>query len=355
MRAPIACGAAALALGLLSTLSSLGAAGWDVTALPRVDAQKPLGGLAREIDPGFHTISPGAYDGQWYWGIAVDPLATGRAHADFDHPAYRYSHPFFGWLGWLLSAGQNGAAATVLLVVGLLSLGGAAVVAGLLGRTGWEGLAIALNPGLVYSASHELTEPLSALLLAGALLAHARGRRAATVVLLALLVLSKEPFVLVPPALALWEVLRRRERPARAATLLLAVLPAAAWWLWVRVHLGAWLTAGPVNLLVWPGQGWYKAFVLAARHTYDVDPTQNQFGEATLVVLVVLVGILLVAVVPALRLRTPAAAAYLPLVALLSCLGPGGTIYERDILRAAAVTLVLVPFLGTGLRRRGSE
>ena len=52
-----------------------------------------MGAAARTVDPHFHTVHPGAYDGQFYWGIAIDPLATGDVHRSFDNASYRYGHP----------------------------------------------------------------------------------------------------------------------------------------------------------------------------------------------------------------------------------------------------------------------
>jgi hypothetical protein len=119
----------ALVAATLAVIPSLRPAGWDVTALPRVASNTPLGADARRIDPGFRTVQAGAYDGQFYWAIALDPLATGSIHRAVDEPSYRYGHPLYGWLGWIFSAGQGTAAAAALLAVGLASLGAAAAAA----------------------------------------------------------------------------------------------------------------------------------------------------------------------------------------------------------------------------------
>ena len=65
---------------------------------------------ASALDPGFRGVHSAGYDGQFYWGIAVDPLALGSVHRYFDKPSYRYGHPLYGWLGWLVSGGQATAA-----------------------------------------------------------------------------------------------------------------------------------------------------------------------------------------------------------------------------------------------------
>src|SRR4051812_49291681 len=107
---PLACGVLAVALSATAIVASIRPEGWSLTALPRVDAATPMGAAARARDPSFHTVHPGAYDGQFYWGIAVDPIATGNVHQAFDTASYRYGHPLYGWLGWLFSAGQARAA-----------------------------------------------------------------------------------------------------------------------------------------------------------------------------------------------------------------------------------------------------
>ena len=338
-----------MALTLLVMVPSLRPAGWSLTVLPRVDSATGMGAAAKARDPGFRTIHPGAYDGQWYWGISVDPLATGDVHQSFDDAPYRYGHPLYGWLGWLGSAGQARAAPAALVVLNLLAIAAAAFLAGLLGRagggSGWEGLFVALNPGLLYAAAHDLTEPLSAALLLGGLYAYLHNRRIAAIACFALLILSKEPFVTVPFAVAAWELLRRRVRARDALLLTVSVVPAAIWWIAMRIHLGAWFTANTHTAFALPLAGWKRALLEAGEHSYSFDPTQNQFGEATIIVAAAVGGLLLVAGLLALRLRGPFEAAFLPLLVLVACLSPTATVYERDLLRSVSVTLLFVPFV----------
>jgi len=249
---PAACAVLAVGAASVVLVGALRPVGWNLTALPRVADNTQMGAAARAHDPGFHTVETGAYDGQFYWGVAVDPVATGDVHQAFDKASYRYGHPLLGWLGWLLSAGQARAVPAALLAVGLAALGVAAAAASLLGRAfgreGWEGLFVAANPGLLYSAVHDLAEPLSAALLLGGLLAYVRGRRVAAAVCFALLVLSKEEFVLVPLALAAWTLVRRRARGRELAVLVACIAPAAVWWIYARLQLGAWFTTGETAL-----------------------------------------------------------------------------------------------------------
>jgi hypothetical protein len=348
MLVPAACGVLAVAAAVVALVPVLRPAGWSLTSLPRVDDHTGMGAAARARDPGFHTVQTGAYDGQFYWGIAVDPIATGDVHQAFDKASYRYGHPLLGWLGWLLSAGQARAAPAALLAAGLASLAAAAVAASLLGRTfgrqGWEGLFVAANPGLLYSAAHDLAEPLSAALLLGGLLAYTRGRRLVAAACFGLLVLSKEQFVLVPLAVASWELLRRRARVREAAALLVCVLPAVAWWVYARLQLGAWFTTGDTALTS-PLAGWKRAVLDAGVGTYSPDGALNVAAESTLVVLAALLILLGLAGLLALRLRGPTDAAYIVIGVIAACLAPNATTLLRDALRNVSVPLTLVPFV----------
>lgn len=346
--APAACGGLALAAAILALIAALRPVGWDLTALPRVADNTEMGAAARAHDPGFHTVHLGAYDGQFYWGVAVDPIATGNVHQAFDKASYRYGHPLLGWLGWLLSAGRARAAPAALLAVGLATLAAAAVTASLLGRAlggrGWEGLFVAANPGLLYAAVHDLAEPLSAALLLAGLLAHARGRRLAAAACFGLLVLSKEEFLLVPLAVATWELLRRRARVREALVLAACLLPAAGWWIYARMQLGAWFTTGQTALAL-PLSGWRRSLLDAGVGIYSPNGALNVAEESTVVVVGGLLVLLAAAGVLALRLRAPTDAVYLVLAAVTACLAPNATTLLRDVLRNVSVPLTLVPFV----------
>jgi hypothetical protein len=345
---PAACGVLAVVAALVALIPVLRPAGWSLTALPRVDANTGMGAAALARDPGFHTVTTGAYDGQFYWGIAVDPIATGNVHQAFDKASYRYGHPLLGWLGWLLSAGQARAAPAALLAAGLASLFVAAVAASLLGRAfgrqGWDGLFVAANPGLIYASVHDLAEPLSAALLLGGLLAYTRGRRLVAAVCFGLLVLSKEQFVLVPLAVAAWELLRGRARLREPWLLVACVLPAVCWWVYARAHFGEWFTSGD-TALTFPLRGWRRALLDAGIGTYSPNGALNMADESTLVVLAALLVLLALAGLLALRLRGPTDAAYVVIGVVAACLAPNATSFLRDALRNLSVLLTLVPFV----------
>jgi hypothetical protein len=347
-RVQLACGALALTLTGVALVPLLRPVGWNVTALVRVASLgTPMGERAHAIDPRFRTVSNG-YDGQFYWGIGIDPLATGYIHQRFDNASYRYGHPLLGWVAWLLSADQRRAVPGALLAACLVSMFAAGAAAARLGQrlgsSGWEGLFVALNPGLIFAATHDLTEPLSAALMFAGLLAYLRDRRGLAAVWFALLILSKEQFALVPAALAAWDLVRAPRRPVRALVLGASILPAVVWWTYARLQLGDWFTSGSWVLGA-PLAGWRRTLTDAGVWSYAQGYYQFLTGEAILPIVVPLLALFALAGVLALRRRGPIDAVYLVLGLLVLCLGWNATYILRDALRNVALLLALVPFV----------
>jgi hypothetical protein len=345
---PLACGALALLLTTVALVPLLRPVGWDVSALPRVSGPgSPMGDRAKAIDPSFHTVI-NAYDGQFYWGIAIDPLARGYIHQRFDNASYRYGHPLLGWVGWALSGNNSRSVPEALLAACLVSIFAAGALAArlgqMLGGSGWEGLFVALNPGLLFAATHDLTEPLSATLMFAGLIAYLRGRRGFAAVWFALLILSKEQYALVPAGLALWDLIRSRHRLRNAVVLAVSILPAAIWWTYARLQLGDWFLSGSW-VVGTPLAGWRRTLTDDGVWSYARGYYQFLTGEATLVVVISLLGLLAIAGVRAMRLRTPVDLVYLLLAALAVCLAWNATYILRDALRNVSLLLALVPFV----------
>jgi hypothetical protein len=310
-------------------VAALRPAGWDVTSLPRVASNTQLGAVAKRIDPGFHVVDRSDYDGQFYWAVAVDPLATGPAHRAVDKPTYRYGHPLLGWIAWVLSGGQAGAAAGALLAACLLSLAAAAFLAGELGGVAAAAFTFC-SPGLLYAAVHGLAEPLLVALVLGAFVA----RRPYALAVCALAPLAKEQLVVVPIVFALWEV----RSPRRAATWLATLVPAIAWWIYARIHLGAWFTTGDTALGA-PFAGWRRSIADAGVYA------ATGADEMRLLILVGLLGLITVASVFALRSHRPIDVVYLVLAVITACLAVNATESLRDALRNTALLVALVPFV----------
>jgi hypothetical protein len=349
----LACGLAAALAAAAGVLVSLRQENWNVAGLVRVHDTLPIAQLARRDNPHFPLRQEsGFYDGAYFYATARDPLATGEAHRLVDEAPYRYGHPMYGWLSWLVSGGgQPAAVPGALLFVGLASIllagVGASMLAVSLGWTAWGGLAVALNPGLVFAVNVDTTEPLGAALLMFGLVAQRAQRRVLTLTLFAALCFVKEPLVLVPLAIAAWELWRKRRLPSVG----FAVVPAVLWWCYLRIHLGAFPFGQGSERLTVPLAGWKRGLLDAASQSWNDGVDTAQMGQAS-VALIIVVGLaILVAGIYALKLRSVVAPAFLAIALLYACITPNGVQYPKDLIRELALVLVLLPFV---LVARGS-
>jgi hypothetical protein len=344
---PVACSLAALASAGAGVVASLHWQAWDTSSLVRMHDTLPVAKLAVHDDPTFKLRhGSGFYDGAFFYAIARDPLATGRAHHLLKEAPYYWGHPGYGWLAWLVSGGGEATAVPdALLAVGLLSIlvagAAASLLAGAIGWSPWGGLVAALNPGLVFAVYSDTSESLQAALLLLGLVAYMRGRRGWALGLFAALCFVKEPLALVPLAIAAWELWRTRRPPLVAA----AVLPAALWWLYVRIHLGAFPFGLGGERLTAPLLGWKRALFAAALQSWNPGVDTAQLGEAAVALIIVFGLAILVAGVVALRLCTVVAPAFLALAALYACITPNGVQYPKDLIRELAVVMTLLPFV----------
>src|SRR5215204_1959084 len=163
-RFPVACcAAAAVATCLAAALAVMRPHDYRTSALVHMSDGEAIAGVARATDPEFILYPLSShYDGVYYYAIARDPLARRGEHRLIDLASYRYGHAGFGWLAWAASAGRSRAVPAALLAVALLCAGVAGAAGSLLARdlsmSPWLGLAIALNPGLVYSVTAVTSE-----------------------------------------------------------------------------------------------------------------------------------------------------------------------------------------------------
>jgi hypothetical protein len=184
---------------------------------------------------------------------------------------------------------------------------------------------------LIVAAAADLAEPLAATLLICALGTYLSGRRRIAFVLFALLPLAKEPLVLVPLAVALWELRRGSRRAAAAAAL--STVPAAMWWTYSRMTLGAWFTTGGTALAA-PFSGWAQSLAgETARHL--------SMPETLLLLLVLL--LLVTGAVRAVRYGHAAAYPYIGLLIVVACLAPNATTAFTTALRNISLALVILP------------
>jgi hypothetical protein len=343
----LACAVAALATAGIGVVASLERGRWNTTGLVQMWDTLPLSKLAVRDQPGFVLRgNAGHYDGAFFYAVARDPLATGQAHTLLPQAPYYWGHPAYGWLAWLASGGgQPRTVPDALLAVGLLSMfvagGAASLLAGVLGWSAWGGLVVALNPGLIFAAYSDTSEPLGAALLMLALWTYATARRGWAIGLFAVLCFDKEPLVLVPLAIAAWEYWRTRRPPLVA----LAVVPAGLWWLYLRIHLGGFPFGYGSQRLTAPFVGWTQGMLDAASQIWQPDPNAAQLGQAAVALIIAVGAAIVLGSVYALRLRNVVAPAYLVLAALYACITPNGVQYPKDLIREVALVLTLVPFV----------
>ena len=202
-------------------------------------------GASPELNARFHAVAGLGYDGQFAYAIALDPS---RARGYMDLPAYRYSHIAYPLLARSVAFGQPRWVAGALILVNLVAVvGGAAIVATLLGRRGVNPLFALLYvgfPGLMLSFADDLCEPVAFAFVGLGLLLLDDWRSPNRVMLagasFALAGLTRETTLLIPVILALTHALAR-SRPGgvrRAAALVaLTTVPYMAW----RLFLLAWL------------------------------------------------------------------------------------------------------------------
>jgi len=346
-RVALACGLVAAAAAAAGALVSLDRQDWSLSALVRIHDTLPLAKLAQRDDPGFDLRGhSGFYDGAFFYAIARDPLATGEAHRLIREAPYRYGHPAYGWLAWLASVGGHPSAIpAALLAVGLLAIFvagvGASLLAVSLGWTPWGGLAVALNPGLLFAVNVDTTEPLGAALLVFGLLAYRRERRALAFALFAALAFVKEPLVLVPIAIAVWDFWRRRRPPILAAS----VVPVVAWWLYLRIHLGAFPFGQGSQRLTAPFLGWARALSGAAAQSWSSGVDTAQLGQAAVPLIIVVWLLIVISGIRALRVASVVDVALLVLAALYACGSTNAFQYPKDLIREPALVLLLMPFV----------
>lgn len=193
-----------------------------------------------KLGPQLGAQSRDGYDGQYYFGVAVDP-ANARDYMD-GKAGYVYGRVLLPLVAGALGGGSVRFVPWTMLGIGLASvLGATYAVAAWLRRRGlspWPAALLGLYPGLVFAVFRDLTEPLAYALAALGLLALDRRRTWTAAALLALSLLTREaaaPFALA--AVALVAVDRRTWRPPlafAAATL----LPVTGWRIFVALWTG---------------------------------------------------------------------------------------------------------------------
>jgi hypothetical protein len=168
-----------------------------------------------------HVPSQG-YDGQFYYRLARNPFnwhptAYGIT---IDHN-YRYTRIGYPLVSWVLSLGGNARLLpAVLVIINLICVGVIAWLGARLardaGRHALWGLLFVAYFGLVISVGRDTIEPLADACMLGGLLAYRRSRWVLAALLVAYSVITNEPVLAFPVAIALtrlYAMYKRRAKP----------------------------------------------------------------------------------------------------------------------------------------------
>jgi hypothetical protein len=253
----------------------------------RLDETFAARGIPARIKPGH------GYDGQWFLGLAYDPLLRDRLASSFDMPRYRAGRPLQAMAGWLLAAGRSEAVPAGLLLVGPLALALGSAASGRLlaafGRSRWWGLGFALVPGVAVGIIFGTAEPLGLALAVLGLSLALEARLLAAGAAFAGAGLTKESYLVFAGAAALWLLLRAGPpRRARLAGAALLVGPGVAglglWWAYVaRMIPGSAADANAAAAVGPPLAGWGATLLQAARGDYVPDFPVGPFGVVMVV------------------------------------------------------------------------
>lgn len=350
---PLICAGVAVVVSLVAIGPAIEAGG-GVGSLVRLPREEPLGQLVAERDPGFPFVTgPARYDGLYFYTFALDPFATGAEHQLIDAPAYRYGHAGYGWAAATLSLGNPGLVPPVLLLLSLVGMAAAAasasLLAGHLGLSRWLGLTVAINPGLIYAVTSDTSEAFAAGVLGTGLLLWLKGNYRWGGTLLVALCLIKEPFVMVPLGIGIWEALeylKGRGRPGffgRMAWLAAGPVALGAWFVYLQAKFGVWPFAeGPENVTV-PIAGWAETLRLASE--MSLDPGGHQVGAASLPLLVAAGGVIVIGAVRALLSRRPVDLVFVGLALVVASLTWLALLFPKDMMRNLSASFYLLPFV----------
>ncbi|GAB4321303.1 MAG: hypothetical protein Kow0059_15960 [Candidatus Sumerlaeia bacterium] len=315
----------ALAAGLLATSLALANLAFhhdgDITHAIRVGRwfyeREGVAELVRKSRP---TLQPeNGFDGQFYYYLAHDPLlinpATVRA---LDAPHLRARRILFPIVARLLVRHRSAIPRGLLLVLLGSVVGTGLVLAGFLKRAGLAPLWVAcgvLTVGTAVPVDYLTCEPLGAFLAVAALAAWGCGRMALAWAATAAAVLTKEPAAALAVAFAATAARERRWR--RAAVFAGAVVPWAAWALYLKLHLN--VPSNPTDMaknFTLPFQGAFRATL----HDWRMLSMGENERVYALRLLARLWFVLAAVVVIAAAVRRPSAAGVLGGLAALNAL-----------------------------------
>ena len=247
------------------------------TALFRHGLEFPPPAAVVAAHPQLVIFPPGAgYDGQFYHSMAHDPFFRAGSERSMDDARLRYRRILGPLAAWILSAGQGRFvdAAYDLVLAGAVFLGvwSSGACARICSRTAAWGAAFALIPATAISLDRMTPDVVLAALTAALALAVQADRRGLALVVSMTAPLVRETGWLVLLAYGASLVLQRQWR--RAGLVILAGLPALAWYAYVHWRL----PAQPYPLLAVPLSGMWTAAMHPPADTAVLAPAMRVAG-----------------------------------------------------------------------------
>jgi hypothetical protein len=217
---PVALAVSAAVLGTVFVVLRTAVAGHgNIAAFAIVGRDHVHGALA----PGVPVVPGTGYDGQFYYRLALDPLAWGhQAFGITFDAAFRISRIAYPAVSWAASGGHGSLVPDTLVAVNVAALaiavGTAAALARDAGRSAAWGLVVAGYWGYLWTLARDLTELLAGAALLGALLAIRRRHFLLAGLALAVSVLTRETALVLVGTIALarlwgWVRAARGRRP----------------------------------------------------------------------------------------------------------------------------------------------
>ena len=190
-------------------------------------------------------------DAEFFWIVARDPFGKGQILRSDPSVgvAYRFGRPLFPLLAWGLALGHKGVVRSMLMVIDVVSFGSSLGLAAVLlarrrGRPD-RALVLLLIPGVWWAVVLAVSEPMVLALMLAIFLAYQDDRWRVTLVLAALLLLTRESAGLVLVPLVVHDV--RRAGWRILVPWAFTATPLLLWWTWLRFRIGQWPPLDPAE------------------------------------------------------------------------------------------------------------
>ena len=327
------------------------------SAFLHVATNDPIAALAKSIDPKFYFVNDAShYDGVYYYAMALDPFAKGQAHTLIDLANYRYGHPMHGWLGLIVSLGQDKAlpiAFVILTLIGaFLGTYMTAKIANYYGKSAWWGLFFIAQSGILYAAINSVTEVLMMALVMTVLYLSLKDKPNYILIgfVSFLLCFYKEPNVLILLAIIFWELLQARKQNIKLKNIYKKLVALsfgipflALWYLYTKSVFGSAPNTYGEGVFGLPFVGWVEAFKKAAQ-LQQGNFEQSQIGTLVVPVLTSCLLLYLITIVTSRKLSNVVQIMALTQIAISLCHGWLNLVYPHEILRDQIASLFLSAF-----------